>query len=353
MKRIFVYIFILLQILHFACTKEIPVIEIDNRTAWPVDSLEGFYDMKFANDSIGYLIKNNSRTCDFVITKDRGQYWETISEVIPFRQYCIIDNVIIGYNHEFFYSYDSGHTWISRPIMQHEVFDLDIVDMLIVSPDTIFVSNWYDIYKTFDGGSNWSRSHSFWNSGDYYFYFEDDTVFSFNGNDLVFSKDYGENWEKLNIGEKTIIKETDTIINELDSSIIYENTIYFEIFRINSLVSVNTEFYIIDGQLGVKDPYTEEINYENDRFSYYVNSDFKTWFRLNEDLRNGTYQVVDDIYYTTYYEDWTKLFSIKKDAFNIYENSTYDFQESIYDFYLFEDGYGHVRLSDRMITFTF
>ncbi len=168
---------------------------LDAGETWSSVQIEWFETssrISFANQSLGFLA-----TRDTVYrTKDGGESWETLNlptSASSFNDLHTLNSgeVYITANSNIFYSQDGGDTW------QVSATSIGSNYIFFVNQDTGFRSNADRIYKTIDGGQNWTvvlnAPVALSNGGPIYFSDENNGIV-IEGSDVLTTSDGGANW---------------------------------------------------------------------------------------------------------------------------------------------------------------
>jgi len=346
MKRFIITTVVLLCFFVFnSCKKEIPINIIDNRTSWSIDELpDNFNTLTFIDENIGLM----SSYSTIVLTKNHGEYWETINNTIGFSTIESKDNLLFGINDNLFISQDTGYSWNN---LVHEIFDSydKILSYNILNKDTIFIEAHSGLYRTYDAGSNWTIlkgnyndtlrivSNPFFLKNQLYIFrnfsnYDVDDIFDL----LFFSEDLGDSWLDIDISQRMFVTSNDTIYNHNLEIIQVEN------INDNFLIIIAHEF----DELGVR--------ISNNKYIYRVDIDFNTWEKLNFEIAD--YELIDYIikdgsYYFIPAQQKNQIYSIT--ASNIELKLNYPEDYSLGDFYLFNESEGCVLTNYGLKLFTF
>lgn len=105
-------------------------------------------DVCFISYEVGFVVNSS----EILMTTDAGQTWSKHGEILDGLdiEFSGTTGYIMGYD-RIYKSSNSGITWnkLSGLIAS------DFRSIQVVSPDTVILSNRYNLYKTFDGGQHW------------------------------------------------------------------------------------------------------------------------------------------------------------------------------------------------------
>lgn len=124
------------------------------------------HSIKFFDELKGIAIiyttsKFGMQKKNIAITSDGGINW-TLSDLViiaPYDKLVFVSNLIFvaGENQRIFKSSDFGHTWVTINTPVKTTFD--IRELYFYNENIGFIDGITDIYKTTDGGSNWTKTN--------------------------------------------------------------------------------------------------------------------------------------------------------------------------------------------------
>jgi photosystem II stability/assembly factor-like uncharacterized protein len=115
----------------------------------------GFHNSKivFTDDQTGYILNYNG---DLIKTEDQGENWHISRTFHLASAFDVKENmIIVGGGTGIFISLDKGATWKKSNFNPKYL----LVDIDIVSSDTMFLIGVYHFAKSYDGGMNWQETY--------------------------------------------------------------------------------------------------------------------------------------------------------------------------------------------------
>jgi len=201
-------------------------------------TLTNILDIDFYNDNIGACLIHVG---NILITKDGGETWQEINVVSDESLISINvlngDEIFVG-RHRFFKSVDGGENFIELGQGQIDFYSAIVAIHFFNSGTGIILKGGSSIYKTIDGGVNWTVKYLQFGSSHLMEIADNQTLYLAGGRtydnvtygEMHKSIDGGETWQEINLPPE--IDNWDiTAMNSLTKDIIFVSTIEHKIFK--------------------------------------------------------------------------------------------------------------------------